>query len=463
MKISDSFAIYLKKFKFCQEIILITDFKNINPMNKKSAINSSILMLLLYILSLGSLRASSTDHSKSVFSEDEIKWKVMNLGGDIDFKYTPEVRKYIKTYTKNGRTSSELILGKIPVYFPVFEKILVEKNLPKELSVLAIVESHLNVDAYSKAGAAGLWQFIKGTAKNYNLTVRSNFDERYDVERSTNAALDFLNDLYAEFGDWTLALAAYNCGAGNVRKAIRKSGGVKDFWAIKRYLPRETRNYVPKFIAISFMLEHYKEYDLLPQVPDKSFFSTAEARIYKHLNFRQISDVTGVPLSIIKKMNNAYRRNYIPLSSHGYKLVLPKNALYTLLDFEGYKKVEFVKENNFDYSKYLIGKFSRETSAYLLGKDYRMEISIMPPVRIQDLFYNAIEKRTIKFSMPKPVLVKSNANNFLCHKLEAGETLVDVATNYRNVSAIDIMKWNNINIKHPPRIGTCLIIKPEKD
>ncbi len=463
MKISDSFAVYLKKFKFYQERILITDFKNINPMNKKSAINSSILMLLLYILSLGSLLATSTDHTKSVFSEDEMKWKVMNLGREIDFKYTPEVRKYIKTYTKNGRTSSELILGKIPVYFPLFEKIIKEKNLPKELSVLAIVESHLNVNAYSKAGAAGLWQFIKGTAKNYNLKVRSNFDERYDVERSTNAALDFLNDLHTEFGDWTLALAAYNCGAGNVRKAIRKSGGVKNFWTIKRFLPRETRNYVPKFIAISFMLEHYKEYNLLPQVPDKSFFSTAEARIYKHLNFRQISDVTGVSLSIIKKMNSAYRRNYIPLSSHGYKLVLPKNALFTLLEFEGYKKVEFVKENSFDYSKYLIGKFSRETAAYLLGKDYRMEISIMTPVRMQDIFYNAMERRTIKFSMPKPVLVKTRLNNSLFHKLKVGETLDDVAMNYDNVSAIDIMQWNNINIKHPPRIGTLLIIKSGKD
>jgi len=459
LKISDSFAVYLKKFKYCQEINSDNRFKNINPMNKKSAINSSILMLLLYILSFGSLSATSIEKPSSSFSEDEMKWKVMNLGKDIDFKYTPEVRKYIKIYTKRGRKSSELILGKVPVYFPVFEKILEEKNLPPELKVLAIVESHLNVDAYSKAGAAGLWQFIKGTAKKYKLKVHSNFDERYDVEQSTRAALNFLDDLHTEFGDWTLALAAYNCGAGNVRKAIRRSGGIKNFWSIKRFLPRETRNYVPKFIAISFMLEHYKDYNLLPEAPDKLFFSTAEAKIYKHLNFRQISDVTGVPLSIIKKMNGAYRRNYIPLNTHGYKLVLPKNALFTLLDFERYKNVEFVKENKFDYSRYLAGKFSRETTAYLLGTGYRMEISQMNPIKMQILFRNSLARRKPEFIMPKPELMKIRNSSTLFYVLKAGETLDDVALNYENVSVIDIMHWNNINIKNPPRIGTKLIIK----
>ncbi len=428
-------------------------------MNKKSAINSGILMLLFYMISFSSLQAFSPDNFNSVYTEEEMKWKVMSLGGDIDFKYTPEVRKYIKTYTKNGRTSSELILGKIPVYFPVFEKILEEKNLPRGLKILAIVESHLNVDAYSKAGAAGLWQFIKGTAKNYHLKVRTNFDERYDVERSTRAALSFLNDLYTEFGDWTLALAAYNCGAGNVRKAIRRSGGKKNFWEIKRYLPRETRNYVPKFIAISFMIEHYKEYNLLPQMPDKSLFSTAEARVYKHMNFRKISDITGISLSIIKKLNGAYRKNYIPMNSHGYKLVLPKSALFTLLEFEKYDKVEFVKENKFDYSRYLVGKFSRETTAYLLGTEYKIELGVITPLKMFIAYQKDMNKTFLSFAAFKPVLSTSPSDVRGFHELKAGETLSDVASNYDDISMIDIMHLNNINLQHPPRVGAMLLVK----
>jgi len=460
LRINNNFAPDLEKSKFCQYENTGKRILNYNPMNKKSAYQSSILMLLVYIISSFTLlSASANSLSNDIKSDDDMRWKVNNLGVNIEFKYTPEVKAYIKRYTKAGRNSSQGILGKIPVYFPVFEKALKEKNLPEELKILAIVESHLNVNAYSKAGAAGLWQFIKGTARHYNLKVRSNYDQRYSVEESTNAALDFLNDLHNEFDDWTLALAAYNCGAGNVRKAIRRSGGYKDFWKIQRYLPKETRNYIPKFIAISYMLKHYREYNISPIIPNKMYFSTAEARVYKHLSFKKISDITGLPMEIIKNMNSAYRRNYIPVNSQGYKLVLPKNAMFALQDFEGYDKIKYITEKNFNYSKYIVDKFSREVAINLLGEKYKFKVSTVAPLSLNLIINkNSISRKfSPKFSIQNTP--KQISNEFIYYSLKPGESIMDVAMNFNNVNMVDIMRWNNIGLRHPPKAGTKLLIK----
>lgn len=434
-------------------------------MNKKSAYQSSILMLLVYIISSFTMLSASNriDAVSTSLNEEDIRLKVNNLGVNMEFKYTPEVKAYIKRYTKQGKNSSQGILGKIPVYFPVFEKIIKEKNLPEELKILAIVESHLNVNAYSKAGAAGLWQFIRGTAKHYDLKVNSNYDQRYSVEESTNAALNFLNDLHTEFDDWTLALAAYNCGAGNIRKAIRKSGGNKDFWYIKKYLPKETRNYIPKFIAISYLLKHYREYDISPTIPNKMYFSTSEAKVYKHLSFKKISDITGLPISLIKNMNGAYRKNYIPANSKGYKLVLPRDAMYTLQDFEGYDKIKFIADKNFNYSKYIIEKYPREIAMNLLGNSYKIEVNIISPILISTLFKNNNFKREIKFT---PITIKNskfqiNEKDFFYYSLKPGESLMDVAMNFKNIDMVDIMRWNNIGLRHPPKAGSKILIKKE--
>ncbi len=416
-------------------------------------------MLLVYLnVATGSLFASSADSAYP--SYEDVAKSISNLGKNIEFKYTPEVRKYINKYTKPGKSGSEQILGRIPVYFPVFEQKLKKRNLPKELKVLAIVESHLNVEAYSKAGAAGLWQLIKGTARQYDLTVRRNYDERYSVEESTDAALNFLSDLYGQFNDWTLALAAYNCGPGNVRKAIRRAGGKRDFWKIMRYLPKETRNYVPKFIAISYLLEHYREYGIQPDVPDKRFFETADAIVYKHLTFRKISDVTGVPFEIIKKMNYAYRKNYIPANTKGYKLTLPKQALFALLEYDNYDRIEFDKEHNYDFSKYILNSFPSEVAQQLLGSKYRFDIDILD-VRIPQIVSMTGYSN---FKLKKPVLdlgkigINQYKSSFVYRELLPGETIIEIADEYR-VKPEDIMRWNDIHLSSPPKSGVILRIE----
>ncbi len=435
--------------------------KKINPMNKKTAYYSGIFILLVYLnITTGSLFASAPDSHNSVYSDENIAAKINNLGGNIKFKYTKEVKDYIRRYTKPGRSGSEEILGRIPVYFPVFEEKIKNRQLPEELKVLAIVESHLDVGAYSKAGAAGLWQLIKGTAKQYDLSVRRNFDERFSVEESTDAALDFLSDLYAQFNDWTLALAAYNCGPGNVRKAIRRSGGKRDFWKIMKYLPKETRNYVPKFIAISYLLEHYKEYGIEPQLPDKRYFETAEATVYKHLTFSEISDITNVPMDVIRKMNYAYRKNYIPANSKGYKLTLPKQALYTLLEYYNYDKIEFSKENNYDFSKYILDNFPREIAMELLGSKYRYDIEVLQ-VRKPKIVFTENNVRRLpgnKMVDVSKYKVDQFESSFVYHELKPGESIEKVAMDY-GVKPEDVMRWNDIHLVSPPRSGSMLKIE----
>lgn len=429
-------------------------------MNKKTAYNSGIFILLIYLNLTAVFSYAAGYPSYSTESGDDlIADKITDLSSDINFKYTPEVKEYIKRYTKPGRSGSERILGKIPVYFPVFEEKIKARNLPEELKVLAIVESHLNVEAYSKAGAAGLWQLIKGTAKQYNLRVGRSIDERYSVEESTEAALNFLSDLYDQFDDWTLALAAYNCGPGNVRKAIRRSGGEKDFWKIKRFLPKETRNYVPKFVAISYLLKHFRDYGIQPDIPDKRFFETADALVYRHLTFKEISTVTGLPMDIIKKMNYSYRRNFIPANTKGYKLTLPKSALFTLLDRNGYSQMEFDKEHKYDFSKYIIKNFSPEVAMNLLGSKYKWDINML------DINIPLLTKANGDFSkLTEPLVVKSKTrmeldrSKYTFHELKAGETLSDVSVEY-NVRIEDLMRWNDIYISSPPQMGASIRIR----
>ena len=429
-------------------------------MNKKTAYYSGIFILFVYLnITAGNLFAASYPNSNSGYKDDDIANKISNLGGAINFKYTPEVRDYIIKYTKPGRSGAERILGKIPVYFPVFEDKIKAKNLPEELKVLAIIESHLNVEAYSKAGAAGLWQLIRGTARQYKLKVGRSIDERYSVEESTEAALDFLSDLYDQFGDWTLALAAYNCGPGNVRKAIRRSGGERDFWKIKKYLPKETRNYVPKFVAVSYLLKNFREYGIQPEVPDRRYFETADAKVYRHLTFKEISSITGVPMEMIKKMNYSYRRNYIPANTIGYKLTLPKSALFTLLENDGFRQIEFNKEHNYDFSKYILNNFPREVAIDLLGSKYKWDIDILD-INIPLLSVSSSGSSIEMLPAADVISAKKELeiSNFRFHELKSGETLSDVAMEY-NVRLEDLLRWNDIHFSSPPQMGSRLMIR----
>jgi membrane-bound lytic murein transglycosylase D len=244
---------------------------------------------------------------------------------------TTEVKKYLNQYIVAGRHSSARLIGRSLYYFPLFETKINEKALPAELKYLAIIESSLKPHARSRVGAVGLWQFMRATGRMYGLTINNVVDERKDPEKSTEAALNYLSDLYDRFDDWTLALAAYNCGPGNVNKAMRKSGG-KDYWSIRNYLPRETRNYVPKFIAMAYLMNYYMDHQIEPDYPEELFTKTRKAVTLNKLSFQEISHNTGLEMDVISWYNPSYVGHYIPQSELGNVLILPANEMYSFIE-----------------------------------------------------------------------------------------------------------------------------------
>jgi len=260
-------------------------------------------------------------YSKSVMLE-----RLEDIGPAIQPKMNGTVKRCINEYVVGARTSAERILGRSFLYFPIMDHYLKQYDLPLDLKALSIVESHLNPKAISPMGAAGLWQFIPSTARMYGLKIDSYVDERLDPHKATEAAVRYLSDLYDMYGDWALVAAAYNCGPGRLNQAIRK-GRSKDYWKIRRYLPKETQMYVPKIIGATYMMTYYIFHDLHPVFPDYDLQHTNEMVIYKYMTFKQIKEHTGVSLKVIKALNPAYKRGIIPPNETGSFIILPRMGL----------------------------------------------------------------------------------------------------------------------------------------
>ena len=259
--------------------------------------------------------------------------RIKKMNSFISLPYNDIVKNYIILYSEKMPTKMSHILGLCQYYMPIFEEIFIKYDIPQELKAMAVIESAMNPLAVSRAGAKGMWQFMYSTAKMYGLHIDSFVDERLDPVKSAEAAAQYLKDAYEIFGDWNLAIASYNCGAGNVNKAIRRSGGRRAFWDIWPYLPRETRGYVPAFVGALYTMTYYKEHGIRPEaIAIPAHIDTL--KINKQLHLRQVADLTAAPIEELKNLNPQYRHEIIPGESREYILRIPYSYTNAFIEYE---------------------------------------------------------------------------------------------------------------------------------
>ena len=266
-----------------------------------------------------------------VYSDSVYIERLYNLPTEMELSFNSVVRTYIEMYTARRRDLVSYMLSLGDYYYPIFEEVLDRYELPLELKYLPVIESALNPVAVSRMGATGLWQLMLRTGQQYQLEVNSLVDERRDPYKATEAAARFLSDLYQIYGDWNLVIAAYNCGPGNVNKAIARSGGKQDYWDIYYQLPKETRGYVPAFIAANYVMNYNNEHNICPQESSNDFLTLDTVHVTSEIHFNQISSVLDIPIEDIRRYNPQYKQDKIPGNHKSYALVLPTKDIYAFL------------------------------------------------------------------------------------------------------------------------------------
>lgn len=387
----------------------------------------------------------------------------LNENSPFEFVYNAQVKAYIDLYASRRRTLTERMLGLSQLYFPIFEEQLDRFDLPLELKYLAVIESALNPTARSRAGATGPWQFMYHTGRLYGLQVNNYVDERSDVLKATIAACEHFRDLYKIYEDWSLVIAAYNAGPGNVNRAIRRAGGVKDFWRISPYLPRETRNYVPAFIAVTYVMEHPDEHNLYAVPPVYSFLDVDTIHVRHQLSLRTLGELLEIPLENLNYLNPTFRKNIIPHEPENpYVLNLPKEKATIFLANEesiyNYRSAAEIHQEELAAqieettihvvrSGEVLGSIARRygTSVRAIQNLNNMRGTLIRPG--QRLIVSAPANR--------PVSTPSSAN---VHVVKRGETLGVIASRYR-VSVSNLMEWNKLN-NSTIRVGQQLIVRP---
>lgn len=320
-----------------QSVLAVADHINDSTIVYPQSVETDVhkMMQNWYLRTYTALDKEADQQPDVATSDEEIIKRLQSIPTTIELPFNSVVRAYIDMYTGKKRSLVETMLGMSLYYMPIFEEALEREGLPIELKYLPVIESALNPDAVSRAGATGLWQIMLPTARGLGLEVNTLVDERRDPVASSAAATAYLRQLYEIYHDWSLAIAAYNCGPGNINKALRRAGADTDstrhdFWAIYPFLPQETRGYVPCFIAATYVMNHYNKHNISPALAKRPIV-TDSVHVHHRVNFRQIADVLQLPVEELQILNPQYRKQEIPGDIRPYSLVLPANQVYSYI------------------------------------------------------------------------------------------------------------------------------------
>lgn len=417
------------------------------------------------------------DDEENVYFPDSVyASRLASLPRIIPMPYNNVVRDCIDLYTERRRNLVRYMLGMADYYFPIIEEVLDKHGLPIELKYLAVVESALNPVALSRVGACGLWQFMLPTGKQYGLTINSLVDDRRDPMKATEAACAYFKDMYAIYKDWSLVMASYNCGPGNVNKAIKRSGGKTNFWDIFPYLPKETRSYVPLFIAANYVMNYYCDHNLCPLETNLPL-ATDTIHVNKMLHLQQVSEVLQVDLEQLRALNPQYKRDIVPGNTGDAVLKLPASDTYAFVDKEDsiyqYRVEEFLPSylvtisggstsgvatreqvthivlkneniytiaNRYGVTPQEIKKWNR-LSSNRLARGKRLKLY----VDNGGVYLSAKNAQKEKAASASPAQKAEKKDGYIAHKVRSGESLYSIASKYPGVSAQTLKQANNLS------------------
>ena len=397
-----------------------------------------------------------TSDSIPVFSDSliQLRLSILNSKTPFGLVYNQEVKTQINIFANIHRNHISRMLGKANYYFPLFESQLDKFDLPLEFKYLAIVESALKPHARSRSAATGLWQFMYTTGKIYNLNVTSYLDERSDPLKSTIAACEYFTFLYKMFNDWELVLAAYNGGPGYVSRAMRKSGA-KDYWSVRPYLKEETQNYVPKFIAVNYIMNYASEHNIYPKPYKLNIAETDTLSINQSMTFEVLSKTLGIDIELIKELNPMYKRNLIPVSINSTAVIrLPYNAVATFINNSDsiYAYSESLQEKYVAVDAPIVHRVNKGEYLGKIANKYHTTIG-----RIKN--WNNLSSDNLSIGQKLVIYVnpdstpnsqstnKRNSKGETVYTVKSGDTLWDIARKYLGVSVAQIEQLNNITYR----------------
>jgi membrane-bound lytic murein transglycosylase D len=354
------------------------------------------------------------------FTYEQVEQRIKAMETSMPFELNERIFAFINYFAVRNRDYTKMVLQRMDTYFPMFEEMLSAHDMPDDVKFLAIIESGLNPKAKSRVGAMGLWQFMPATGRMYNMHTNMDIDDRMDPEMSTEAAAKYLKSLYRMFNDWEVALAAYNCGPGNVRKAIRRSGGKSKFWDLYNYLPRETRSYIPQFQAMMYLIRHAEEHNFVLEEPSYPI-AFEKINFNQELDLEELANLTGICIEDIEYLNPSIQHRLVPASNKSMAIRVPKS------------KVEYITENKEHFA-----------SAVKLTTERAIDLRL------------ASNQSAVRAVAQANAEVSTGERTRVTYKVKSGDVLGKIAQNH-GTTVTNIKAWNNLS-NNNIRIGQTLYI-----